>query len=167
MNYDTVNKVHEYWESNICKYLSNKFNSPSFEDYIKRFAYLPSGKWIREYNSVKLWKLTTVVDAVKFAKKYKDICVTYNSPSKPEDGIGKAIYQFSQHIHVEASFWIWMEHDIVNSYASLLICYHNEKELAKFKDRMTHFKKTGNTEDKINSIGFALGDQRNENWLKM
>ena len=156
MNYDHLNQVYDYWRKDIRPYLSHNFTVTSFDDYLKRFAYLPSGHWLREMELVRLNRLGFAIDPEKFVKRYKDACISYNAPMKPEDGIQRIIYQLSPTLHVEMALWVWMEQEVVQSYGSVFACYHVEEEFAKFTDELYHkMLKKGNTEDKRKPAGFA------------
>lgn len=154
MNYDNLNKVYNYWHNEILPNLKHVFNSVSFEEYLKRFAWLPSGKWIKDGEMVKINRTGFAIDPVKFTKKYKYNCVGYFTPLKPEDGVQRIIYQITPTLHVELALWIWVEHDILNSYGSTLICYHNEKEYFEFVNELYKIRRTGNTEEKQPRAGF-------------
>jgi hypothetical protein len=149
MNYDHLNKIQSYWIKEIFPNLVHTFNVTSFDDYLKKFSFLPSGKWIHDFEKVKLGRLIFAVDPKKFSKKYKECCVSYNSPLRPEDGFQRAIYQFSPTLHCEAAFWVWIEQEKIQSYASLLICYNDETEYLKFLDDLYKIKRDGNTEERL------------------
>lgn len=154
MNYDHLNKIYDYWRKDILPHLVHNFNTTSFEDYLKRFAWLPSGKWIKDGEKVKINRSGFAVDPVRFVKKFKDKCVAYNAPVKPEDGIQRVIYQISPTLHLELALWIWMEYDVMQSYGSVFICYHDEKEYLDFVDELVKLRRTGNTEEKHTRAGF-------------
>lgn len=103
---------------------------------------------------VKLLRTAFAVDPEKLCEMYKDNCVTYNCPVKAEDGIQRVIYQVSPTLHFEAALWIWVEHDVVNSYASVFVCYHEEEEYLKFLDVIWEMRREGNTEEKQRHPGF-------------
>jgi hypothetical protein len=153
MNYDHLNKVGDYWRQEIFPHLRHVFTVSGFDDYLKRFAYLPSGKWIKDAESVKVNR-GGFVDPVAFVKKYKKQCVTYNAPTRPEDGIQRVIYQFSPTVHAELAIWSWIEHDVLQAYGSVFVCYHTEKEYMDFVDELSPMRRTGNTEDRPNAGGF-------------
>jgi hypothetical protein len=155
MNYNHLNKIHEYWHDKVLPNISHNCTVTSFDDYLKKFSFLKSGRWLKEMVSVKIHRMGFVVGPEAFTKNYKSKCVTYNAPMKPEDGLQRIIYQISPTLHVEFALWIWMEHDIVNSYGSVLVCYNNEKEFNQFMDELYLIKRTGNTEDKPVKTGFA------------
>lgn len=155
MNYDHLNSVYEFWRKDILPNLSHAFTVDSFNEYLKRFAYCPSGKWLRDMERVKLNRIGFAVDCEKFAKKYKDCCVAYNAPVKPEDGLQRIIYQISPTLHVEMAVWIWMENKELQQYGGIFACYHDEQEFLVFVDELyKKMRKKGNTEDAENP-GFA------------
>ena len=157
MNYNHLNKVYTYWRKNILPHLAHTFITSSFDDYLKRFSFLPSGKWIKDVENFKIHRIGFAIDPEEFAKKYKDCCVTYNTPIKPEDGIQRIIYQISPTLHVEMSLWVWIEHDNLYSYGSLFACYGDDTEFKHFVDDLFEkMSRTGNTEDKSN-LGFLSG----------
>lgn len=154
MNYDHLNQVYDYWRKDIFPHLEHHFHAVSFEDYLKRFAYLPSGKWIRDSETVKLSRVGFAIDPKKFVTKYKAHCVTYNAPAKPEEGVQRVIYQMSPTLHLEMAVWIWVEHDNLQAYSSVFICYNDRAEYTKFMDELYKIRRTGNTEDKQVKAGF-------------
>jgi len=154
MNYNHCNKVHEYWRDKILPLLVHRHPCASFDGYLREFSFLPSGKWLRTMEKVKLLRTAFAVDPEKLLEKYKEHCVTYNCPVKPEDGIQRVIYQISPTLHFEAALWIWVEHDVVNSYASVFVCYNEEEEYLKFIDSIWDMRREGNTEEKQRLPGF-------------
>ncbi len=155
MNYDHLTKIYDYWKKDIRPYLSHNFTVTSFDDYLKRFAYLPTGKWLKEMERVRLHRVAFAIDPHKFVRKYKDCCVSYNAPMKPEDGLQRIIYQLSPTLHVELGLWVWIEHEDLQSYGSIFVCYHNEEEYEKFEgDLRKKMSRTGNTESRP-ATGFA------------
>lgn len=155
MNYDTLNKIDEYWRTEIEPHFSHQFGITSFDEYLKRFSFLPSGKWLKDYNRVLFNRNIFVVDPARFAKKYEKYCVTHNSPLKPENGLQLVIYQLSPTLHLEVSYFVWLEHDVVNSYASVIACYHDEKEYLHLVNDLHKMKREGNTDDKRKPIGLG------------
>lgn len=158
MNYDNCNKIQEFWMKKIYPMLHHRFTVTSFDDYLRRFSFLPSGKWLQEMECVKLSKVSFAVNPEKFSKKYQGQCVTYNTPVKSEDGFQRVIYQITPTLHVEAGYWIWMEHDMVQSYVSLFVCYHNEGEYSDFINEIWKMRQEGDTEDKPNQAGFLFAE---------
>lgn len=154
MNYDTFNKIFDYHRKDIFPHLRHVFSATSFDDYLRRFSFLPHGKWLRDMEKVKVSRVTLPLDPVKLVKKFKDKCVTYNSPSKPDEGYQRAIYQVSPTLHFEMTMWIWIEHEEIQSYAFLIVCYNDEQEYNKFVDTIWDLKREGNTEDKRTPYGF-------------
>ena len=102
---------------------------------------------------VKFSRVAFAVDPVKLVEQYEKQCVTYNLPVKAEEGVQRVIYQISPTLHFEVSFWIWVEQEIVNSYASVFVCYHDEKEFLELVDNLWEIRREGNTEEKSN-LGF-------------
>lgn len=158
MNYDNCNKIQEYWRKKLSPFIHHNFTVTSFDDYLKRFSFLPSGKWLRDMECVKLSKLSFAVDPERFIKKYHDRCVTYNCPIKLEDGFQRIIYQISPTLHLESGVWLWVEHEYVQSYISLLICYNNEDEYSDFINEIWKIRREGNTEDKPTQAGFLFSE---------
>lgn len=156
MNYDNLNKIHEYWWQNLMPTFQHLFTVTSFDEYLKRFSFLPSGNWLRQYEKIKLTRTPFLIDSAKFAEKYKKYCVTYNSPMKSEDGIQRAIYQLSPTLHLEAGYWIWVENEEVQAYASVFCCYHDETEYADFIEELYEIRQEGDTEkDSKRPVGLA------------
>jgi len=163
MNYNHLNKVYDYWRKDILPNLSHNFTVSSFDDYLKKFSFLPSGKWLRDMESVNAARLGFAIDPKKFVKKYKDHCITYSAPVKPEDGIQRAIYQISPTLHAEVAIWGWIEHDVLQSYASMFICYKLEEEFRDFSEELYKMKKEGNTDEKPTKSGFAAFVENSSN----
>lgn len=157
MNYDHVNKVHEYWRETIFPNLQHHFCAASFDDYLKKFSFIPSGKWIQKLEKVKLNRIPIVVDPKQFVEKYKPYCVTYNAPVRPEDGIQRAIYQLSPTLHFEAAFWIWVEKNEVQSYVACFACYNDEKEYLKLVDDLWELRREGDTTEKMTGFSQFAG----------
>jgi hypothetical protein len=109
---------------------------------------------LQTLEKVKLAKTIFLVDPKKFVKKYKDVCITYNAPSRPEDGFQRIIYQISPTLHVEAALWLWIEHEILQAYILTFSCYHEEIEYLEFLDEIYKMRREGNTEEKAPG-GFA------------
>lgn len=167
MNYNHLNKVFSYWRKKILPHLTHNFTVLSFDDYIKKFSFLPSGKWIHDMEKFKLSRIGFAIDPEKFIKKYENCCVTYNAPARLEDGLQRIIYQIFPTLHVELGLWVWIEHDNIQSYGSLLTCYHNEEEYAKFVDEIYNkMKREGDTEEKPVPLGFFANNTFNGNESK-
>jgi hypothetical protein len=162
MNYDELNKIYNYWRKKIVPYLDHKLTVSSFDAYLKKFSFLPSGKWLKDFDSVKLNRNLFAVDPEKLVKKYKDSCVAYNAPSKPEDGVQRVIYQISPTLHMEAAFWIWVEQEELNSYAGVFICYHDDDEYLSVLDDLYKMRKEGKTDERKKKAGFANFLERQE-----
>jgi hypothetical protein len=127
----------------------------SFDDYLKRFSFLPSGKWLREMESVKVLRIPFSCDAPMFSSVFKKNCIAYCCPSDPEEGFHRAIYQISPTLHLEAAFWIWIQNEESQSYVSIMCCFQQERELEKFMHKICEYKKVGNTDDRSGTSGFA------------
>jgi hypothetical protein len=158
MNYDQLNQIHDYWYEDVAPHLVHQYTVTSFDDYLRKFSFLPSGKWLHDMENLKLRRIIFLVDPIKFAKKYKEFCVTYNAPVKAEDGFQRVIYQLSPTMHIEAAFYVWIEHKIVQSYVTPFVC-HNvgvEKEYATLIKDLYKIRREGNTEDKPKSIGVGF-----------
>ena len=56
---------------------------------------------------------------------------------------------------LELAVWVWVEHEILQSYASLFLCYNNKKEFLKFADSIYKMRKEGNTDENPVKSGFA------------
>ena len=155
MNYTHLNKVFDYYRKNLIPFFNHHQTVISFDEYLKRFSFLPSGKWLRDYECIKLSRIPFLIDPIRFVEKYEEYCVTYNAPVKPEDGIQRVVYQLSPTLHFEAAFWIWIENEEVNAYTSVFVCYHNEREYLKFLDGIYKLRQEGNTEDNKRPVGLA------------
>jgi len=154
MNYNHCNKVHEFWREDIFPKLVHRHTFGSFDNYLRELSFLPSCKWIKELEKVKFSRVAFAVDPIKLVEQFEKQCVTYNVPVKAEDGVQRVIYQVSPTLHFEAAFWIWVEHELINSYASVFVCYHDEKEYLKFVDDLWNIRREGNTEEKPTRPGF-------------
>ena len=155
MNYDNLNKIHDYWWENLLPNFRHLYTVTSFDEYLKKFSFLPSGRWLHEYEKIKLARTSFLVEPAKFAEKYKKYCVTYNAPMKPEDGIQRVIYQLSSTLHIEAGFWVWIENKEIQAYASVFVCYNDEKEYIKFIEDLYEFRQKGDTEERKKPVGLA------------
>lgn len=155
MNYDHLNTIHNYWRKKVFPNLVHSLTVSSFDDYLKKFSWLPSGKWLRDFDGVKLSRVPFAIDPEKFTKAYKDNCVSYNAPSRPEDGFQRVIYQFSPTLHAEVAFWTWVENDELQAYGMMFLCYRNEEEMLNFVDAIYKLRREGNTETDRKEGGFA------------
>lgn len=155
MNYDHCNKMFDFYRKSIFPSFKHVFPASSFDDYLRKFSFIPSGKWLQDMEKVKVTRITFGIDPEKLVKKFEDQCVTYNSPSKPDEGYQRAIYQISPTLHFEMTMWIWMEHEEVQSYSFLIVCYNDEKEFLEFIDSVWQIRQEGNTEDKPKPYGFT------------
>lgn len=154
MNYDHCNKIFDFYRKHIFPHFTSNFSVASFDEYLRRFSYIPQGKWLRDMEKVKVSRVSVGLDPEKLVKKFKHHCVTYNSPLKPDEGYQRAIYQVSPTLHFEMSVWIWIQHEEVQSYALIIVCYNDEKEYTEFVDTICKFRREGNTEDKPLPTGF-------------
>lgn len=132
---------------NVFPYLSHKLTVPSFDDYLKRMSFLPSCKWLKEMETTRFARVAFTVNPEELVKKYKDRCVTYNAPMRPEDGVQRIIYQISPTFHMEVAIWIWVESNVVNSYASMFVCFSDDQEYYNIMKELFKIRRTGNTED--------------------
>jgi len=156
MNYDNFNDVFNYYNKNIFPYVSHNFPAISFDDYIRRFSYLSCGKWIRDMETLKISRVVIGIDPKKLAKKFRHKCVTYNFTTKPEEGYQRIIYQYSPTLHFEMTIWIWPEHNKINSYGFLIVCYNDIVEYKKFIKTIWKMRLTGNTDEKPIPTGFNM-----------
>lgn len=155
MNYDHLNTVYDFWRKDVLPNLSHHLSIDSFNEYLKRFSFLPSGKWLQRMELVKLNRIGFAVDCAKFVKKYEPYCVAYNAPVKPEDGLQRIIYQISPTLHLEMTLWIWVENEKLQQYGTIFACYNDEKEFLSFVDGLyAKMRQTGDT-TKIETPGFA------------
>lgn len=154
MNYDHVNKTQDYWMMEIFPHLSHKMMVASFDEYLKRFSFLKSGRWLKDMDSVKILKPAIALDPLSFVTKYKTHCVTYNPTARPEDGLQRIIYQVSPTLHAETGLWAWVENNNLQSYMSIIVCYHTEKEFTEFLKEITPMRRVGNTQEQKHA-GFA------------
>lgn len=155
MNYDHANKIFDYYRKNIFPHFTHNFAATSFDDYLRKFSFISDGKWLRDMEKVKVTRIAVGLNPDKLVKKFKDQCITYNSPAKPDEGYQRAIYQVSPTLHFEMTMWIWIEHEEIQSYAFLIVCYNDEQEYNKFVDTIWELRREGNTEDKPNPYGFT------------
>jgi hypothetical protein len=148
MNFDHLNKIHDYWIMEIFPNLSHYMSIGSFDDYLKQMSFLPSCKWLKESNQVKVLRVPFTVDPAQFSKEYQKHCVAYCCPTKPEDGMHRVIYQISPTLHIEAAVWAWVANERVWSYLSIFSCFKEEKELLEFFTKIAGMRCTGDTEEK-------------------
>jgi len=153
MNYDHIHMTYEFWDTNIRPNIRQLAPLQTFDFYLKEFSLTNSGKWLRDSVNVKLFRPPIAIEPETFLSKYKDKCVVYNPPFKPEEGQGRIIYQLSPTFHMETTFWAWIENNVLHSYGSCFICYTNDEELKTFLDDIKPFMRKGNTEDR--NSGFA------------
>jgi len=158
MNYNYLNQIYECWRSDIFPHLVHRYSALSFDDYLKKFSYLPSGKWLRDQEKVKLARVLFPINPKDLVVKYKSKCVTYNTPFKPEDGIQRIFYQYSPTLHFESAFWMWVENKIVQSYAMAFVCYNNEDEYMTFLDDLYMIHREGDTEESPTLPGFKYSN---------
>jgi len=161
MNYDQLNKIHDYWRKDILPHLIHQHTVNSYDDYLRKLSFLPSFKWLKDMEKVKINRVLFAIDPHKLIKKYKSQCITYNAPAKPEDGLMRVIYQLSPTLHMEVGIWVWIEHEIVQSYASAFVCYNEEEDFLKLSDDLYKMRREGNTEEKPTHPGFFI-DRRVE-----
>lgn len=161
MNYDNINLIHDYWKEKIIPYLSHNMNITSFEDYLNRFSYLPSGNWMHRFELISFLRVPFLINPVEFVKQYESKCVSFFSPSKPEEGVYRIIYQISNTLHVDAALWMWVEQKEVQAYVALFVCFNNDAEFLSFSESMEKFKLIGDTEN-IKTFGFAGGVSENK-----
>ena len=154
MNYDHLNKIHDYWRNSVFPHFVHRYSVASFDDYLRKFSFLPSGKWIRDLEKVKLTRVPFAIIPEELVKKYEAKGVSYNAPIKPEDGVQRVIYQYSTTLHFEAAFWMWIENEMVQSYAMVFVCYNDEKEYLNFVDELYKIRREGDTENKPVPPGF-------------
>lgn len=155
MNYDHANKIQKYLEEQIWPHLVHRFTTLSFDDYLKRFSRLPSGKWLADMEKAKVLRPAMSFNPETFFKRYNDNCVTYNTPLTPNDGIQRVIYQFSTTCHVEVVLWVWIEHDLIHSHLNSIVCFNDENEFNDLMTELAELKIEGNTEDKSPTLGFS------------
>jgi len=119
-------------------------------------SFTPHGKWIKEFGEFpsNITKIQMFIAPVQFVKKYEKQCVTFNPPLKPEEGFGKAIYQFSPTLHAETLLFCWYENNQVHSYITLLVLFKKKEELDKFVEEILPMRKVGNTEQRTHT-GFS------------
>ena len=155
MNYDHVHMTYEFWETVLRPNVRQLIQLQTFDSYLKEFSLTKSGRWLRNAVNVKLLRPPLAVDPEQFLKEYKDKCVLFHPPGRPEDGMGRAIYQLSPTFHLEVSFWAWIETNKLHSYVSIFVCYTDEEELSEFLKKVKPMCRTGNTEDR--NGGFNVG----------
>jgi hypothetical protein len=153
MNYDHLNLITDYWKKNIFPNLTQHMVINSFDDYLKRMAYLPSCKWLSEFKSIKVLRSPSVVDPIAFTSRYKDKCLTFCCPVNPEGGFQTVVYQISPTLHLETNLMMWIERDEVKSYSSILACFRENDEFVEFLEDIKDIRKIGDT-DKETRGGF-------------
>lgn len=152
MNYDHLNITADYWLNELRPHTRCLLQVNSFDEYLKQMSFLPSGKWLRDREDVKLSRPPIALDPVKFVTNYKNKCVTILPPLRPEDGLLRIIYQFSPEFHAETALITWVEHNVLQSYFAIVCCYKNEKEFQSIMGELKDIRRTGNTEDR--GVGF-------------
>jgi hypothetical protein len=159
MNYDHVNKTYDYW-TKVRSSLTQRFQASTFDEYLKKFSFCKSGKWLRDMDSVKIARPPLALDPEGFLKLYSEKCVAFQPPNRPEDGMMRATFQISPTLHVEGVFLAWVENNTLQSYVAVAICHRDDAELFEFLKSVDHLKRKGNTEDRNtgfvpNPLGFA------------
>jgi hypothetical protein len=161
MNYDHVNKTYEHW-TKLRSSLTHKFQANSFDDYLKKFSFCKSGRWLREMESVKTARPPFAVDSEAFLKLYGEKSITFFPQNRPEDGMMRAVFQISPTLHVEGVFLAWVENNTLQSYMELEACHRDDDELFSFLKSLEDIKRKGNTEERNTGFmggmpGFAQG----------
>ena len=154
MNYNHLNKISEYVQTNLLPHFESRLTVQSFEDYLKRFSGIPRGRWMRDLDSLQISRTIFAVDPSALAEQYKPHCVAHLTPMKPDEGAHRVIYQMSPTLHFEMAVLLWVEHDVVNSFASVTACYKNMKEYLEFCSEIWKLRRTGNTADAASPVGF-------------
>jgi len=155
MNYDHLNKISEYWKEKIFPYLSFNYNIGSFQEYIQEFCLLPSGKGMRDKNSIKMIRFPFVIDPYLFLKKYKNNCISFFSPMDvPKEGHNVFIHQISPVFHVESRLVLWVERERIQSYLMVWVWFIYNNDFERFYSEIEPMKRIGDTE-KEKEFGFA------------
>lgn len=155
MNYDHLHMTYDFWANDIRPLVQHRMQIPTFDAYLKEFSLTKSGKWLRMGTDIHIVRPPMALDPIAVGKKYEKNCVTFNAPSRPEEGMGRIIYQFSPTIHGEGWVFAWVENNTLNSYLTFLFCYNNEKEFTDLLTELQPLRRTGNTEER--STGFHPG----------
>lgn len=162
MNYDHLNEINSFWLKEIFPNLQHHITVNSFDDYLKKFSFLPSGKWLRDFEHVKVLRMPFVVDPSGFTKNYKKNCVAYCCPTKPDEGFVRIIYQISPTLHLESMFCSWIENKQLQSYMSMVACFKDEKELLHFLKEVEPLHRKGDTEE-LQARGLLFRNNKTEN----
>jgi len=158
MNYDQFNTMQDYWVDKIYPNLQQHVVVESFNDYLKRTAFLPSFAWLRKFESVKVVRIASVVNSEKFTEKYTNNCVTFCAPSSAEGAFMTILYQITPELLVEASLSMWVERDEAHSYISLISCYSNDTDFEKFMKDVKLMRMKGDTTKPVAGVGgFGAG----------
>lgn len=147
MNYDHVNKTYEYWMK-LRPLLTQRFQVSSFDDYLKKLSFCKSYKWLRDMETVKIARPPLAIDPEGFLELHKDKCIAFLPPLRPEDGMGRIIFQISPTLHVETVVLAWVENNTLQSYLALVICHRDDEELFSFLASLNHLRRSGNTEER-------------------
>ena len=148
MNYDHINQIHDYLTKEIRPHVKNNFQVASFDEYLKKFSFLKSGKWLKDMESVRLSRSSVAYDPVEFLKRYGKQSVAVNVTTNPEHGQIRIILQLSPTLHLDCVLWAWIEHNKLQSYLGFLACHNTDKEFDAFIAECHDLRRTGNTEER-------------------
>lgn len=158
LTYNQRNLIHSHWTTKVLPNLQNSFSVPSFEDYLRRLAGVPSFHWIRDMENMNIIRSHILCDAEKFSERYTKHCVTYGSPANPDHGFCRAIYQINPRLHLEALYDAYFPNstDELHFCAQFLLCYENFKDLKKFFADIDDIKLEGEPQKTIGHGGFGM-----------
>jgi hypothetical protein len=157
MNYDHINKMQSYWESDVLPHLIQRINCLSFGEYIERFSRVSSGRWIRDLQSggLNASRSFSNYDCGKYLQHFKNQCVTHFPSEKQEEGIHKFVHQMSATLHITSVAWFWIEREELQAHLSLFSFYNDFEEYKEFLKLIEPFKLAGDT-GKPGSGGFGF-----------
>ncbi len=156
MNYDHLNQTYDYWAEKIRPHLTARMQVASFEDYLKKFTFTKSGRWIRDAECVRFTRPPAAIDPELFVKKYSDNCVAIIPPMHPTEGLGRVIFQLSPTLHLESMTTAWVENNELQSYLSMFVCHKTDAEMTELLEVLSTMRRTGNTEERTGA-GFRPG----------
>jgi len=130
----------------------------SFSEYMDRISFLPSFEWIRCTDDIRINKFSFCFSPDSFSHEYKQKCVTYYWPNRPEDGWLRIIYQMSKTFHMEVVYSAWMVQDTLHSHFIGYCCYKEDAEFKEYSNYFyKHHRKSGDTERPYGGPGFLEG----------
>jgi len=151
MNFDSINKVYDYFRSEILPHLNWSINVSDFSNYLSTMSSVPSCKWLKTEG--KVFPINYLINPSEFVKKYHKKCVAFFPSNDPKDGMVQIIYQISPNFHVFARLYNWIEQENMESYLSIVVVFEKKEDFVNFYDENKPMRLSGNTYKKL--AGFS------------